>query len=293
MYKRIFLCFILVFISVSFFDSFAQSKPLKIKRKEFKKQDYGFKDAWYAVKDGRSFFSMGPAYYREAREQYLVAYNYNSENAELNYMIGKCYLFSDNKNESVKYFEKAFSLKPDVSFDIHLMLGKAFHQNLEFEKAILEYNFFISNISSRQKDDFQSQVNQAIQQCENGKLLAKEPKRVVIANLGKAVNSVFDDYGPVVSADGSKMYFTSRRYISKKSKRSILDHKYFEDVYSSQQVDGEWTMAKKLDKKITGKTNSTNIAVVGISPDMQKLYLYKGKENNGDLYVSTLKDNKW
>jgi outer membrane protein OmpA-like peptidoglycan-associated protein/tetratricopeptide (TPR) repeat protein len=293
MYKRIIIYLIIALFSFSNYTVQAQSRALKVKRKEFKKQENGFKDAWDAVKDGNYMFHEGRASYRDARERYLIAYKYNPDNAELNYNIGKCFLFSDNRFEAIKYFETAFNLKADVSFDIHLMLGRAYHQTLQFEKAILEYNYFISNASSREKSTYQSQVNLAIQQCENGKLLVADPKRVVIKNPGEAINSVYDDYGPVIPADGSKMYFTSRRSVSNKSKISLFDKEYFEDAYVSQLQDEEWTKAIRLDGKISPKRNSSNIGVVGISPDMQKLYLYKGNENKGDLYISNYKDHTW
>ncbi len=293
MFKKIFICFFAVLISVSFVDIYAKSKPLKIKRKEFKKEQTGFKDAWYSIKDARYFYRLGQASYTDAREEYLKAYKYNSENAELNYMIGRCYLFSDHKNEAIKYFEKAFSINPKVNFDIHLMLAMAYHQVYEFDKAIGEYNLFMTNLRPGKKDEYQMEVNRAIQQCENGKVLLLDPKRVVILNPGDAINSIYDDYGPVVSSDGSKMYFTSRRSANKRSKRSILDNKYYEDIYYSTAKDDEWYRAVRLDKKISGKTNRTNIAVVGLSPDNQKLYIYKGKENNGDLYECTWDKNSW
>ncbi len=271
----------------------AQVNPLKIKRNEFKKQEYGFKDAWMAVKDGNYYYSRGLGSYRLARESYLIAYGYNPDNPELNYMIGRCYLYSDNKFESIKYIEKAYKLKPDVNYDIHLLMGMAYHQILEFDKAIDEYNYFINSLHPKLRPDYQSRVDLYIQQCKNGKLLAEKPKRVVINNLGPGVNSVFDEYGPVIDKEGTIMYFTSRRKYSKKSKKSIIDDKYFEDVYNSDQVKGVWTRAKRLDKKITGKTNTTNVAVVGLSPDKQSLYIYKGKNHGGDLYVSRLKKGVW
>ncbi len=292
MIKRI--LFILLFIqALQFVPLQAQVNPLRIKRKEFKKQEYGFKDAWLNVKDGNYYFSLGSGSYREAREYYLKAYGYNPDNAELNYMIGRCYLFTDNKFESIKYIQKAYELKPDVNFDIHLMLGMAYHQILEFDKAIEEYNYFINTIHPKSRAAYQSQIDLYIQQCKNGKLLAAEPRRVVINNLGKGVNSIYDEYGPVISSDGQEMYFTSRRQYSKKSEKSIIDDKYFEDIYYSELVKDVWSRAKRLDKKITGKNNTTNIAVVGLSPDKQKLYIYKGDNKRGDLYVSTLKKGMW
>jgi outer membrane protein OmpA-like peptidoglycan-associated protein/tetratricopeptide (TPR) repeat protein len=293
MLRKILLFFVVLSFSMISSEIYGQSNPLKIKRKEFKKQEYGFKDAWLAIREGNRYYSKGLGSFREAREEYLTAYKYNPENAELNYMIGKCYLLTDNKYESIKYIEKAYKLKPDVNYDIHLMLGLAFHQILEFDKAIGEYNYFLNVISPKHKASYQLKVDQFISQCQIGKLLAAEPKRVVINNPGKAINSLFDDYGPVISKDGSIMYFTSRRMFSKKSGKSIIDNKYFEDIYFSEQIKGEWARAKRLGKKIADKNNSTNEAVVGLSPDKQMLYIYKGKESNGDLYVSKYKKDKW
>ncbi len=291
--KKIILLSVLFLFAFASSEVNAQIKPLKVKRKEFKKQEYGFKDAWMALKDGNFYYTLGLGSYRQARENYLIAYGYNQDNPELNYMIGRCYLFSDNKFESIKYIEKAYKLKPGVHFDIHLMLGMAFHQILEFDKAIDEYNYFINNLHPKFRPAYQSRIDLYIQQCKNGKLLAAEPKRVVINNLGPAINSVFDEYGPVIDKEGTSMYFTSRRKHSKKSRKSIIDNKYFEDVYTSDQMKGAWTKASRVDKKITGKTNTTNVAVVGLAPDKQSIYIYKGKNKNGDLYVSRLKKGKW
>ena len=149
--------------------------------------------------------------YREARELYLKAYEYNPDNAELNYMVGRCYLFTDNKFESIKYIKKAYDLKPEVNYDIHLMLGMAYHQVFDFDHAIEEYNYFINELRPKTQAMYREKIDRLIQQCKNGKLLVAEPRRVVINNLGKGVNSLFDEYGPVISSDGQELYFTTRR----------------------------------------------------------------------------------
>jgi len=56
--------------------------------------------------------------YREARQNYLKAYRYNPDNAALNYNIGLCYLFTDEKFEAIKYLNKAANLNPDIAPDI-------------------------------------------------------------------------------------------------------------------------------------------------------------------------------
>lgn len=266
--------------------------PLKIKKKDFKKEELGFKDAWSALREAKWLFQAGPGSYRDARDFYLDAYKYNAENAELNYMIGKCYLFTDNKFESIKYIKKAFELKPEVHHDIHLLLGMAYHQIHEFDNAIEEYNLFLENLSPKIAENYQEKVNHYIRQCKFGRDLVLDPVRVVINNLGENINSIYDEYSLVMPQDGSEMYFTSRRQQLDNSRRSIIDDKFFEDVYHSKSVDGNWELAERLDKKFVEKRNNTHIAVVGLSPDKTRLFFYKGKEDGGDFYVSTYKNKK-
>lgn len=270
----------------------AQQAPLRIKKKEFKQAEYGFKEAWYAVRDGNRMYSAGPGSYRDARELYLKAYEYNPNHPELNYMIGKCYLFTDNKFESIKYIKKAFELKPEVSADIHLLLGMAYHQINEFDNALEEYNLFLKGLDSRKQESYNDRVNALIRQCKHGRDLVLDPQRVVLNNLGEGVNSVYDEYSVAMDQDETEMYFTSRRQLMLKSKRSVLDDKFFEDIYHSEFKDGSWQTAERFNERITGKKNSTHMAVVGLSPDKTKLYLYKGRENSGDLYMAEFNAEK-
>ncbi len=273
-------------------ESFCQY-PLKIRRKYFKKEEYGFKEAWKAVKKGEKLFSLGEGSYRDARESYLKAYEYNPGSAELNYMIGKCYLFTDNKFESIKYIQKAYEINPHVSYDIRYMLGMAYHQIYEFDLAIQEYTEFQKKLDPKIRAKMNEEIDMRIKQARNGRELVDDPKRVVINNLGQSINSIYDEYAPVVARDGSIMYFTSRRQYDEKSDRSILDNKYFEDIYYSVDKDGDWVRARRLDKKITTNRNNHNIGVIGLSPNKDKIYIYKGKQKNGDIYVSEYKKGKW
>ncbi len=97
---------LLAFFFISYSVAYCQIDRVKINRKEFKKQEYGYKEAWFNVKDEDHYFNLGLGSFRLARESYLKAYGYNADNAELSYMIGKCYLYSDNKFESIKYIQK-------------------------------------------------------------------------------------------------------------------------------------------------------------------------------------------
>jgi outer membrane protein OmpA-like peptidoglycan-associated protein len=286
---------IYLFMSILILSSFsinAQENP-KIKKSEFKIITTGFKDAWKAVRQGNKYFEEGLGTYREARKHYLKAYRYNPNNAELNYMIGVCFLFSDNKFESIKYLKKAFKIKPNVTSDIRFMLGRAYHLVLDFDNAILEYTEYKNNLPPKILVTKNALINKLMAQCRNGKDLKNNPVRVVISNPGKNINSEYDDYNSVISRDESLMYFTSRRMQDEKSKRNPMDNKFYEDIYYSQQKINEWSIAKRFDKKINKSKNKANNAAVGLSADNKELYSYIGKSNSGDIFKSIYKKDKW
>ncbi|MFO7658000.1 MAG: OmpA family protein [Bacteroidales bacterium] len=266
---------------------------IKIRKSEFKIIDVGFKDAWEAVKEGNRLIPEGSGSYREARKNYLKAYRYNPNNAELNYMIGITYLFTDNKYESIKYLKKAFKEKPDVAPDARLMLGRAYHYTLDFDNALLEYSEFLKTLSPKEINVKKPIIDKYILECLNGQELVAEPKRVVVLNPGNVINSEFDEYSPVITRDEKTMFFTSRRKHTEKSPRNPSDNKYYEDIYFSGAKDGNWQPAVRLDNRVNKKKNKANNASVAISPDNNELYIYYGKSRAGDIFSSKLKEGKW
>jgi len=261
----------------------------RVHRGDFKLKPDGFKEAWKAVKKGNKDYSFGPASYRSARVNYLKAYKYNDKNAELNYKIGVCYLYSDDKFEAIKYFKKAFELKPKVTSDIHFQLARAYHMSLDFDNAIKEYNQYKESVSPRKLEKKNIDINQYISDCGTGKELVSHPVRVVVQNLGKEVNSEYDDYYPVIDSKEQTIYFTSRRPSKMNKKRNFLDKKFEENIYVAKKKDKDWGIAQILSKKFTGKKNN---AAVGLSPDDNKLYIYKSS-GGGDIYYTEMKEGSW
>ncbi|NJM15231.1 MAG: OmpA family protein [Bacteroidales bacterium] len=213
--------------------------------------------------------------------------------AALNYKIGVCYLFTDNKFLAIDYLKKAFELNMGITNDIHFMLGRAYHLVLDFDKAIEHYSLYkdVPKIKAHEIVE----VNKHILECEYGKLLVSNPKRVIINSISKNINSKYDDYNSVFTGDEKTIYFTSRRPESKKAKRSKIDNKFFEDIFYSVNIDNEWQLAERIGiKSLNDKKNKENDAVVGVSPKGDKVYKYKGSKNGGDIFVVQRKiGTKW
>lgn len=279
-----------VFLLIGEF-SIAQEN-IKIKKRDFQIEikEVGFKDAWKNIKEGEKLFSAGLGTFADALQYYLKAYKYNSDCAQLNYKIGVCYLATDKFYHATEYLEKAYLKDNNVTDDIHFMLARAYHLNLDFDNAIENYKAYYSSFSLKELEKFEVGVDNYIKQCKYGQELVNSPVRVIINNLGDRVNSEYDDYNPVLHPNQDLLYFTSRRKTDKKDKRLDVDNKFYENVFVSEQAGDLWKKANLLDNKLDSKGNES---VLFISPDGNRIYLYNGKENGGDILVSELKKGNW
>jgi len=273
-----------VFVIILFWSAILSAQyAVEIKKKELRNPDNseGLSEAWKHVQEGNKFFDQGIGSLNLARDHYLFAYSYNPDNAELDYRIGLCYLFSDDKMKAVDYLLKAYEIKELVSPDIQLMIGKAYHQVMEFDLARQFYSEYRQKLGS-QLDAFNEidEVDKLIIECANGKTLTQEPKRVIIQNLGSAVNSQYDDYNPKFAYNDSALYFTSRRPEGKRPKRNELDYKYYESIFSSTNTGKSFSPARSMGKPFNFKGN---VAIVGVSPDGASVFIYLGEEDGGDI----------
>lgn len=275
-------------ILISFLAS-AQTN-VEFTKENFKDNKDGLKDAKNKIEDGDKLFEMGSVFYKQALDPYLAANNFNPNNALLNYKIGKCYLYSNYKLKSIPFLEKALKLNPDVDPQIHYVLGKAYHLDMQWDKAIEEFKLFEKTLTKPSEAmELIEEVNKHIEECLTGKELVKTPLRVFIDNVGPEINSQYPDYGPVISADESVMLFTSRRPTTTGGGIDPGINEPFEDIYISTKVNGKWGVAQNMGKPINTEDHDANS---GLSADGQKFLIYIGK-NNGDLYESELKGDVW
>lgn len=278
---------ILLLVLVSFI-SLSVAQP----NKEFKPENFpgngaGLKAASDELKAGDKRYESG--LFRAALEHYLKAYAFNPDNALLNYKIGNCYLSTRvfEKSRAVPYIEKAFRLDPAVMPDIHLQLGRCYHLNMQWEKAIEAYQKELSNKDN--SGEKITELKRRIHECELGKEYVSKPVRATVTNAGLKINSTYSDYSPVISADGEMMFFTSRREGSTGGTRDE-EGEFYEDIYFSNLEKGNWSAAKNLG----GPINTTgHDAIIGLSPDGQRMFLYVSEAGDGNIYQCRLNGDQW
>lgn len=265
-------------VNIPFEEAFFQGKSAELQAAKAK------------IKEGDRFYMKGTAYFDKALEQYLQAMAFNPNNAELNFLVGNCYVnLSQNKLKSIPYLERAIQLSPTIVKEYHQAMAKAYHYSLSFDKAIKHYDQYIELIKNNPKlADEVKATEKRIVECESGMKLLRKPVRVRIDNLGSGVNSKFPEYAPVIDETEQKLLFTSRREGSIGGFVDPIDSLWMEDVYITFKVDDIWQKAKNLGKPIN--TNDHD-ASVNLSPDGNKLLIYR-VNNGGDLLESKLDNRK-
>lgn len=224
---------------------------------------------------------------------YLQAIEENPNNVRAQYMAGRSYLLSvDSKEEAVKYLKKATELDPEVSDKLYYYLGEAYRHAYQFEEAIESYEVYKADLAKGIRDPkTQLRIDRAnvrIMHCRNALEITKTKVNVNITNLGKEINTLDNEYAPVLSANEKVLIFTSRR-LGSTGKLKDRDNLPFEDVYISRRDGDHWGEAQNIGETInTDKHDAT----IGLSADGNALYIYKGT-GNGDIYESKFKGGEW
>ncbi|MEM9859122.1 MAG: OmpA family protein [Bacteroidota bacterium] len=229
-----------------------------------------------------------------AKELYIQAATFDTSNVKANWMAGKLYLETINKDQAVKYLLRVKNLKPSYRFDIDYQIGRAYHYGLDFDRAEGYYKKYQSKILKnsryRGRDRIPpTTVKRRLLECDNGRDIITRPARYSIQALGENINSPWPDYAPVLNKKGDVMIFTSRRQEGNTSPNVDKDNFYFEDVFISTKINNQWSPAKNIGEPINTQYHDSNIA---LSADGNRLYLYKD-EGRGDIYYSDNDGSKW
>ncbi|NQY67959.1 MAG: PD40 domain-containing protein [Flavobacteriales bacterium] len=223
----------------------------------------------------------------------------DADNANLNYKVGLCYMLKYNeKTEAIPYLEKAIK---DISKnydpfahtikkagpDAKYYLALAYHLNYEFKKAIKMFAEFNESVS--EKHMLRTTAEHNIEQSNNAMDYVQNPIKIDVINLGDSINTRYAEYSPVLEVTENTMLFTSKREGSTGGFRTDQGY-YHEDIYSSKRVNGVWTKPLQLGRHIN--TNGDD-AVLGISADGQKMYMYRSENKGGNIYVSENTGVEW
>lgn len=215
----------------------------------------------------------------------------------LNYKLGLCYFFLNKEIQSIPFFEIAIKNvskkykdgdvnQESSSIDVYYYFAKSQHVDGNLILAFEFYNKFYS--LANKKNPLKKKALVGIYQCEVADELMRTKTDYIIWNLGDTLNTKNSEYRPVISLDGSIVYFTSSRLRPDGSNKDIINPKtggYYEDIYVSYRTaSGKWSDSDYL----PFCEATQNEASVSLSLDGNKIFVYQGGNGNGDIYYSDL-----
>lgn len=243
-------------------------------------------------------------YYSAAEKIIDKLLSKNPENCNYNYRKG--FVVADGRSDfarAIPYLEKAIK-DIDKNYDMYsgsetsaavdalYRLGKSYHRTGNLEKAEQNYTAFLAQAGK--KTDLTAAAQLGLDQLALAKKSMEFPKKnVTVLNLGSSVNSSFPDYSPVISFDGSALYFTSRRPWDQGQTEDDIDLRYDlypEDIYVAyKDFDEAWVDPVRLEFCEPGH----NEASISVSPDERRIYVYLDSIGNGDIYYSDFATNRF
>ncbi|MCH2230214.1 MAG: OmpA family protein [Crocinitomicaceae bacterium] len=228
---------------------------------------------------------------------------YNPQSANYNYRKGYIVLKSRRDQKTAIPYLKVAITDVDKNYDLYshkeksaaidayYHLGTCYHLDENLTEAVKYYQMFLENSSKKSGLVELAKLN--IVQCGVARQLIANPKSAIVKNIGKEVNTANPEYAPVVSLDGTSLYFTSRRVWDDKSSDDFRDpmlNNHPEDIYVSyQDFEGAWTSPEKL----AFCNNETNEATIAVSSDERKIFVYQDATGGGDIYYSNFGGNKF
>jgi len=227
----------------------------------------------------------------KALKLYSEANTAKPNDGSILYHMGQCYYALEQPEKALTYLERAESIDSNANEDLHLTLGTVYLQDDQVDKALYEFSAhkrkYIKSPEKLKNDD----IDHFIAECMLAKQMEAQPINITVKNAGDAINSEYDEKSPSVTADGSRLIFTSNRPLLVGDMKASNDPSMlYDNVYICKWDSSKNTWGPSY--PIDGDVNEAyaHTSCTSISPDGNYIFLYKnnihGASRGGDIYMS-------
>ncbi|HMJ71277.1 MAG TPA: OmpA family protein [Cyclobacteriaceae bacterium] len=229
----------------------------------------------------------------EIRDVMIQAAEFDTTAIKANFEAGHLFLQTINQEQATKYFMRVYRQAPKYRFDLEYWIGQSYQYGKGFDRAIDFYTRYKTKASKGTPPDNSMSVEETdrrITECGNGKEFMASPGNFSIVNIGKEVNSEYEDYAPVLNEDETQLVFTTRRKDGNMNENVFSDNKPWEDIFITTKTGNKWNPAKNIGAPVTTATHESTLA---LSKDGNTLLIYRD-DGGGDIFQSTRKpDGSW
>ncbi len=266
--------FILLILIIS--DSFSQSHGTQSKKAK--------KNYQTALKYYNSFDNENALKYIniaiKADEKYIDAYWFRAE----------VYFKMKDSLKCIKDYEKAIEINPNYSYKLYYELAAICFSRGDYKKANENYKLCrnFDNLSER----FLINIDYNIRETEFCYKSVQNPVPYKPINMGDNVNTKFDDYWPLVTADEQILYTT--KLIPRDNRFPVSQRNGQEDFFYNKKNGNKWGQLMHIGKAINTLGNE---GAPTISADGQWFYFTACGRKDGkgkcDIYKTKKIGNRW
>ena len=233
----------------------------------------------------------------DARGLMVLAADLDTTFLKANFDAGYIHLLTIDKELGVKYFLRVYRQNRNYRFDLEYQIGRSYQYGLDFDNALLFFNRYKQKLAAQPGYQGTDKValelvEKSIEECNNGRGFVSDPQNFSIVNIGREVNSEFEDYAPVLNEREDEIIFTTRRRDGNLNANVANDNKPYEDIFISRKQGGSWSYAENIGGQINTPYHDSNLA---LSADGKTLYILKdeGDRNSNIYYCTLLRDGTW
>lgn len=225
--------------------------------------------------------------YNEALPLYLRIHRADPENDNINYKIGICFLKDPyQKEQAIDYLlDASDNTNPDYKenkykertapMETYYYLGDAYLVNDSIDKALEYYQYFLE-IADPDIYDLEL-VKEQIRTCERARNLKTKPVDYDRRNMSELINSRFADINPILSGDGNRLVYVSKRA-------------FYDATFFAEKVNGEWQPPRNI---IPELGVDGDVYPTCLSWDGNTMIIYRNDDFIGNLYMSEYRNGSW
>ncbi len=261
----LFLIFCLTTLTVAFAQPLRSTRPefsLKVAEESLAKNDYYNALEWYEK------------YYDQTKDR-TVGYQIALLQMQLRD-------YSKAESAFSRVLQRDKKATGEVNPDARFYFAQMQKMNEKYEEAVITFEDYIKESKDNNK------IALAKTEIAGAKMAMrmKENLTLIVTNAGNKINTPNNEYSPLITEDGSSLYFTSFR----NEKMIVIDGKegdYFSKVMKAEKSPrGIWTDAEPISGDINRPGN--NQGSVYVSPNGQVMYFTRFELNGNDVSKSTL-----
>ncbi len=230
--------------------------------------------------------------YDDALKTLQSSRNLSRNDAEGRFLIALCQYQLHRLDEAATILQALVEKEKSPFPECWFYLGKIFHARHQFAEAGRHFKVYLKNIPPDHPN--RRMVVDIIRRCAFGQEMQYKPARAYVENLGRDVNSPYDEFLPVVSPNHEdRLYFSSIRpgnIGGKRNERGTPDEQrgqYASDMFFCQNQRGTWTNAQPMPYQLNGPQHEI---LLDFNKDGSALIYFRGPTlQRGDLLIDTFR----